>query len=69
MNISVIQNRYMCLMLIDEQLRDAGWEADTENLRYSSYNGKTYRPSVNALIRALIEEEMGVSLDGLKASE
>ena len=44
-------------------------EADPENLRYSSYNGKTYRPSVNALIRTLIEEEMGVSLDELKVSE
>ena len=44
-------------------------EADPENLRYSSYNGKAYRPSVNALIRTLIEEEMGVSLDELKASE
>ena len=44
-------------------------EADPENLRYSSYNGKAYRPSVNALIRTLIEEEMGVGLDELKASE
>lgn len=44
-------------------------KADPENLKYSSYNGKAYRPSVNALIRTLIEEEMGVSLDELKASE
>ena len=44
-------------------------EADPENLKYSSYNGKAYRPSVNALIRSLIEEEMGVHLDDLKASE
>lgn len=43
--------------------------ADPENLRYSNYNGKAYRPSVNALIRALIEEEMGVNLDELKESE
>lgn len=43
--------------------------ADPENLRYSSYNGKAYRPSVNAFIRALLEEEMGMSLDELKVSE
>jgi hypothetical protein len=44
-------------------------EAEPENLKYSSYNGKAYRPSVNALIRSLIEDEMGVNLDELKASE
>ena len=44
-------------------------EADPENLKYSSYNGKAYRPSVNALIRSLIEDEMGVNLDELKVSE
>ena len=43
--------------------------AEPENIRYSSYNGKVYRPSVNALIRSLIEEEMGVNLDELKMSE
>lgn len=30
-------------MIIDEQLRNAGWEADTKNLRYS----KGTRPSKN----------------------
>ena len=44
-------------------------EAEPENLRYSSYNGKAYRPSVNAMIRKLIEEEMGVNLDELKSTE
>ena len=44
-------------------------EADPENLKYSSYNGKAYRPSVNALIRYLIEEEMRENLDELKVSE
>ena len=44
-------------------------EADPENLKYSNYNGKAYRPSVNAMIRSLIEEEIGVSLDELKASK
>lgn len=34
-----------------------------QDLKYSSYNGKAYRPSVNALIKALLEEEMGISLD------
>lgn len=43
--------------------------AEPENLRYNSFNGKAYRPSVNALIRSLIEEEMGVNLDELKVSE
>lgn len=42
---------------------------DPENLKYSSYNGKAYRPSVNAMIRALIEEEMGINLDDLKDTE
>lgn len=36
---------------------------DPTNLKYSSYNGKAYRPSVNALIKALLEEEMDESLD------
>ena len=44
-------------------------EAEPENLRYNSFNGKAYRPSLNALIRALIEEEIGVNLDELKLSE
>lgn len=44
-------------------------EADPKNLKYSNYNGKAYRPSVNALIRSLLEEEMGIKLDDLKASE
>ena len=44
-------------------------EAEPENLKYSSYNGKAYRPSVNALIRSLIEDEMGVNLDELKVSD
>jgi len=44
-------------------------ESDPENRKYSSFNGKAYRPSVNALIRSLIEDEMGVNLDELKASE
>ena len=44
-------------------------EAEPENLKYSNYNGKAYRPSVNALIRSLIEDEMGVNLDELKVSE
>ena len=43
-------------------------EADPENLKYNSYNGKTYRPSVNALVRALLEEEMGIDFDELKAA-
>ena len=44
-------------------------EGEPENLRYNSYNGKAYRPSVNAWIRSLIEEEIGVNLDELKVSE
>ena len=44
-------------------------EEDPENLKYSSFNGKAYRPSVNALIRSLLEEEMGINLDDLKDSE
>lgn len=48
---------------------EAKAEAEPENLRYSNYNGKAYRPSVNALIRSLIEEEMGVNLDELKTTE
>lgn len=36
---------------------------DPTNLKYSSYNGKAYRPSVNALIKALLEEELGRTLD------
>jgi len=44
-------------------------EAEPKNLKYNSYNGKAYRPSVNAMIRKLIEEEMGVNLDDLKAEE
>ncbi len=44
-------------------------EAEPKNLKYNSYNGKAYRPSVNALIRSLIEEEIGVNLDELKVSE
>ena len=43
--------------------------AEPENLKYNSFNGKAYRPSVNAMIRKLIEEEMGISLDDLKVSE
>ncbi|GEM_PF-4711822 len=39
---------------------------EPENLRYSNYNGKAYRPSVNALIRALLEEEIGINLSRLK---
>lgn len=34
-----------------------------EDPRYSSFTGKYWRPSVNALIRSLIEEELGESLD------
>ena len=44
-------------------------EAEPDNLKYNSFNGKAYRPSVNALIRRLIEDEMGVNLDELKVSE
>lgn len=44
-------------------------EAEPENPKYNSYNGKAYRPSVSALIRSLLEAEMGVSLDELKVSE
>lgn len=44
-------------------------EADPENLKYYSFNGKAYIPSVNAWIGSLIEEEMGVDLDDLKESE
>ena len=43
--------------------------AEPENLKYSNYNGKAYRPSVNALIRNLIENEMGVDLNSWKESE
>lgn len=43
--------------------------AEPENLKYNSYNGKAYRPSVNALIRNLIENEMGVDLNNWKESE
>lgn len=44
-------------------------KADPTNLKYSNFNGKAYRPSVNALIRFLIEQEMGVNLDELKGSD
>lgn len=43
--------------------------ADPTNLKYNSYNGKAYRPSVNALIRNLIEAEMGINLDSLYDKE
>lgn len=38
-------------------------EENSEDLKYNSYNGKAYRPSVNALIKALLEEEMGITLE------
>lgn len=34
-----------------------------EDPRYSTYTGRYWRPSVNALIKALLEEELGRSLD------
>ena len=57
-------SRYAIMRYVEERA-----EAEPENLRYNSYNGKAYRPSVNALIRALLEEEIGMSLDELKVSE
>ncbi len=44
-------------------------EAEPENLKYNSFNGKAYRPSVNALIRNLLEQEIGIGLNELKVSE
>lgn len=44
-------------------------EDEPTNLKYNSFNGKAYRPSVNAFICYLIEQEMGVRLDDLKTLE
>lgn len=44
-------------------------EADPTNLKYSTFNGKGYRPSVNALINYLLKEEMGDLWDKLEESE
>lgn len=34
-----------------------------DNPKYNSFNGKGYRPSVNAMIKNLLEEEIGEPLD------
>lgn len=39
------------------------------NLKYNSFNGKAFRPSVNAFICALIENETGIKLDELQKTE
>lgn len=47
--------------IISEYVKKKAEENPT-SLKYNAYNGKAYRPSMNALIIALLEEEMGQSL-------
>ena len=54
--------------LIKDYVEEKAAENQTD-LKYNSYNGKAYRPSVNALIRALLEDEMGIKFDDLKTSD
>lgn len=44
-------------------------EENPENPKYNSYNGKAWRPSVNALITYLIEEETGIKISDLPSQE
>lgn len=37
-------------------------QEDPQNPLYSSYNGRYFRPSVNAFITALIEKETGIKM-------
>ena len=39
---------------------------DEENPKYNSYNGKAWRPSLNAFIIYLIEQETGIKINSLK---
>ena len=41
-------------------------KGDEDNPKYNSYNGKAWRPSVNAFIIYLIEQETGFRINGLK---
>lgn len=51
-----------CHELIKEYVKRKASEEPT-NLKYNSYNGKAYQPSVNALIKHLLAEETGIKLD------
>lgn len=42
---------------------------DPTNPRYSAWNGKAWLPSVNALVRALLEQEMGVDFSELASDK
>lgn len=37
-------------------------DEEPDNPKYNSFNGKAYRPSINAMIKALLEAELGEEL-------